>query len=132
MKSKLDSVFSEPANTGIEDSLPNKSPSKPAQDNHPANPFLFMTQATPEQTNSVEAYIKPEDPESEVLKSDVSFLNFQACMFLQAWQKPLTVKGVIDLADATQRFMKTRRDMLKMPYGAPVSTRKVGAFEVLD
>lgn len=107
-------------------------PQAPTPSNDIPTPHPYLVQATPQQVSAINPYIKPDDTEKAVLDADVSLMNFTTHMMLQAWQLPMGVKGVIELADATQRLIKNRRDTMNMQYGSSIKTTKNGSFEVLD
>lgn len=62
--------------------------------------------------------ITPETSKREIVTQDVQLINMTGAYLMAAWNQAASIKSVCSLAKATISFIKARRDVMELPYGA--------------
>jgi len=76
--------------------------------------------------------LKHNATESEAIHADLEMSNFMLDALATCWESVRTIKGVTTLVGATIKATKHRRDILKLPYGAPTQNTSNRAVTFLD
>lgn len=76
--------------------------------------------------------VERADTDDKVTEADLVLANMQLNFLAECWLQVKSIGGVCKLIDATIKATKHRRDILKLPYGAPSKVSKTFEIPNLD